>query len=257
MRLIRAATRTLEVLEILNQHPSTINELTERTGIARTTILRILRTLIASDYVFKENVRGAKKYFVSPAARRLSCGAKPSYSDFVAVKALLKDLSRDIEWPAYFAINDGIDMEVIESTESDSPFFLRDSILGDRLSLVHSASGLAFLSVCDESTRNKLLDTMTVHIDGPEDYRWIHEKIEHAQSAGCVRMDNCDWRNHNRPISSIAVGLRSADRAFGSVSVRYYAKVNVPENTLDQWSERLVAFASECKRQVGDQARLS
>ena len=236
----------MTILEAVNRKPSSIVDLNQTTGLPRTTILRVLRTLESEGYIFRETVRGASLYFVSPKAKSLSAGAKPWYDDYVAIKSMLRDLGQAVEWPVYFAINDGFDMEVVESTERQSPFFLKDSILGDRLPLVRSAAGLAFLSACDAPVREKLLQTVTDGIDGADDFRWIQGKLEYAQDSGCVTVENCDSKTHNRPISSMAVGLRNADRAFGAVSVRYYSKAYLSDQTLAQWSERLAGFAQQC-----------
>ena len=246
MRLIRSVSRALEILEVINQRPSSIVELSRRTGLPRTTVLRVVRTLIESGYVFKSEVRGDKVYFVAPDAKKLSCGVKSWYQDYMAIKSLLEDLGQEMEWPVYFAVNDGFDMEVIESTERQSPFYLRDSILGDRLPLVRSASGLAFLSVCDEPVRQRLLHAIADEIDGTDDYRWIQEKITNAKSTGCVTLENCDWQAQDRPVSSMAIGLRNAERAFGSVAMRYYSKAYIAPGTLDKWSDKLIAFANDC-----------
>lgn len=246
MRLIRSVTRALKILEALNREPATIVQLNARTGLPRTTILRVLRTLESEGYIFREDVRGQGVYFVAPKAKELSVGAKPWYDEYIWIKSKLRELGQEVEWPVYFSINDGFDMEVVDSTESQSPFFLKDSIVGDRLSLVRSAAGLAFLSACDAPVRDRLLTQVTDGIDGTEDYRWIRDKLDSAIESGCVTVENCDWKIKDRPISSTAIGLRNADRAFGAVSVRYYSKAYLSEDTLSRWSDRLVGFAEQC-----------
>jgi len=246
MRLIRSVTRALTILEALNREPATIVQLNEKTGLPRTTILRVLRTLESEGYIFREDVRGQGVYFVAPKAKELSAGVKPWYGEYTWIKSRLRELGQAVEWPVYFSINDGLDMEVVDSTENQSPFFLKDSIVGDRLSLVRSAAGLAFLSACETPVREKLLNQVTDGIDGAEDYRWIREKLESANETGCVTVENCDWKEQERPISSIAIGLRNADRAFGAVSVRYYSKAYLSSESLTQWTDQLARFARQC-----------
>lgn len=246
MRLIRSVSRAFELLEIINQEPCGITELSRRSGLPRTTVLRVVRTLIESGYVFQGQAKGEKLYFSAPNTKKLSCGVKTWYQDYVEIKTRLNELGRELEWPVYFAINDGFDMEVVDSTECQSPFYLRDSILGDRLPLIRSASGLAFLSACDDSVRECLLEKVADQIDGVENYRWIQEKLANAKSTGCVMLENCDWQAQDRPVSSLAIGLRNAERAFGSVAMRFYSKAYVAPRTLDKWNERLIAFANDC-----------
>ena len=246
MRLIRSVFRAFEILVILNQKPSSVIELVRKTDLPRTTVLRVLRTMIALGYIFREEVGGNALYFVAPEAKELSCGAKSRYQDYLAIKSLLNELGQEMDWPVFLAVNDGLDMEVVESTEHLSSFYLRDSILGDRLPLVRSASGLAFLSACDDFIRNRLLETIADEIDGTEDLRWIQEKISDAKSTGCVTMEDFDGQLVDRPVSSIAIGLRNDERAFGALVMRYYSKAYVAPGDLAKWSDRLVTFANDC-----------
>ncbi len=245
MRLVSAVFKALKILELVNVKQRNVTELSDMTGIPRGTVHRILRTLEEAGYLYCEERKGINTFYVNQAVKRLSSGATDYFEEYYVIKPLLYDLARDIEWPIYLAVNDGFHMDVITSTEDISPFYLKDSILGARLPLFKSASGIAFLAACDSDVRKTLLLKMDHFIDDPRDRKWAKEQLMIAMTSSRVVMENCDWQNYDRPISSLSIGLNNAERAIGAITMRYYSSAYITDDVLDSWTNKLIAFREE------------
>jgi DNA-binding IclR family transcriptional regulator len=244
---VKSVAKAFKVLDALNERPLNPTELSKLTALPRSTALRMLKTLINEGYVSHYDVNSDRKYFVTQKTRVLCRGARAYLEDYSLVRQRLEALATKVKWPVYLTINDGFQMDVLESTEASSPYFLRDSILGQRLPLFSSASGLAFLAACRSEDRVALMGNVDQFIDGQSGYDWVMGKLASVDNDGCVLLKNCDKYYPDRPVSSLSIGFYGEDRAVGAVTVRYYDKATPAEQNISQWRKAMVDFRDSSK----------
>jgi len=237
--------RGLEVLEIINEKPGTITKVHERTGLPRTTVHRIINTLVKSGHLIREEINGQNVYLATKRTKRLSSGANSYLEEYSSLKPDLNKLALEIGWPLYLTINDGFHMEIFDTTESQSLFYVRNTEKGDLIPLFRSASGLAFLASCNAEKRDYYLGRMDCFIDGPSEKSWIIDKILSSESQGYVHLENSDWLNLDRPVSNLSIGLKNRQGPYGALTVRYYASSSITKTDIDEWLKRLMEFRNE------------
>lgn len=144
VKSIDALARGLQVLELLEREKSLgVQELERATGLARATLLRILKTLAQAGRVGRHADNG--RYVMRPAP--LSGDARAQ------ARARLAELSgparagleRSLPWPVNLAVPDQVDMLVLD-TGSSCCLTPNYHALGYRPPLLVSAVGRAYLA---------------------------------------------------------------------------------------------------------------
>jgi IclR family mhp operon transcriptional activator len=187
VKSIRALDRGLSVIETLRQHrTASLGDLHETTALPRATLLRVLKTLEARDWVYRsatDNLyrlgpRGAQREDVAPRDSGLAALAAPIL-DALCTKAL---------WPAGVAVRDGRSMLILETLRRNSPFTIDRSVIGHRPSLLTSATGRAYLAFCPAKERAMLLKELRTSAN-PEDKvahmaRWVDRVLTETRRRG-------------------------------------------------------------------------
>lgn len=162
---LRGVTRTLQVLRALNvRNGATVVELARDTGISRGALYRVLETLRDAGYVALD--LSGHRYGLTMLVRSLAEGfAEEDWITEIARPAL-KELQREIVWPADLAtfMNDAI--WIRESTRRLSPLTIDRGAAGVPFPMLRSASGRAYLAFCTAREREKILETLRRVGDG-------------------------------------------------------------------------------------------
>ncbi|WP_205589593.1 helix-turn-helix domain-containing protein [Chachezhania antarctica] len=142
---VNSVLRTLEILKVLNrQSVTSVSQLHKLTGLPKPTIVRLLETLIAANYVGRdENGSG---YRVTSTVAELSCGFHGAPVVVEAGRPWLQKLTRDLKWPAAIAVPDGSSVVVYDTTCSDSPMSPYHANIRKRLGLISMPLGRAYLA---------------------------------------------------------------------------------------------------------------
>jgi IclR family transcriptional regulator, mhp operon transcriptional activator len=145
---IRAAERTLAILQAMNRRPvSTIDYLHKETGLPKPTLVRFLSTLSHAGFV--TSVRRHSGYQLTSLVRSLSSGY---HSDPLIVEAgagIAQRITREIKWPVSIALPSGNGVVVRHSTAPDSPMSPFHSTINMHLGFFSRALGRAYLAYCD------------------------------------------------------------------------------------------------------------
>lgn len=189
----RSLQRGFEVLGALNRNNGAgVSQLSELTGIHRTTIYRILETLTRMEYVTKGDARD--NYYLTLKVRQLSDG----FTDDAWISALaapvLKELHRKVLWPTNIATFDYDAMVVRESSHRYSPFAVQHAVVGQRLPMMRTSLGRAYLAFCPEAERKEIIRILR-SIGGSDatfatDARYVRDLVrkarqdQYADSAG-------------------------------------------------------------------------
>lgn len=162
------AERLLDVLECANRLPIiTVSTISEQCNIPPSSVVRILETLCAKEYLVQVSRRGG--YALTSKVRALSAGFHGSALVVETLKPYVDELTRQHLWP--FAIGT-LDRDVIViqySTIPSSPLAHVRSTLHKRLPLISSGHGRAYLAFCSNMERHHLAKLITSRIHAERD----------------------------------------------------------------------------------------
>ncbi|MEX3010675.1 IclR family transcriptional regulator [Hoeflea sp. TYP-13] len=153
----RSLERGLIVLETLARHRAmSLSEIHRETGLAKSTLRRLLATLISRRFVRRS--LSDKLYRVTVTLPDISISPVPPGLALVADIGLTHALvlTKKIGWPSDIHIFEEHWMRIVESTRAVSPFSLYLGQVDRRLNIFGCATGLACLSQMDEGRVRKL-----------------------------------------------------------------------------------------------------
>ena len=162
VRPIRSVHRALDVLETLVERgPTGLQQLHAATGLSKSTLRRLLATLVhrrfvrqgISDGMYRSNVATPKGIDPELTLRigRLVEIARPH----------MLALTRRVRWPSDLHIYTNGRMRILESTHGLSPFGRSSgSMIDSELNLFAAASGLAFLASRHDDFALRLADDL-------------------------------------------------------------------------------------------------
>jgi IclR family mhp operon transcriptional activator len=153
---VEAARRVLRVLRAMNTlRSATVAELHAITGLSKSTIVRMLETLIHEGYVVRDNFISG--YRVTSEAQHLSNGFRGLPLVIEAARPWAVKLTQRIKWPVSVATVDHGKLSVDFTTAAISPWAFPFTTLHRQLSLANSALGRCYLAFCSPSERERLL----------------------------------------------------------------------------------------------------
>jgi len=225
-RPIRALSRGLEVLAELNRRErAPIHALSSAVRLPRTTTFRILETLRLAGFVQRDSHDDC--YRPTVLVRSLADGFDDEALVAHIGKAHLPTLARQIVWPMDIATPAGSAMVVRET--SRSPLALEPAGAGDRLPMLTSAAGRAYLAFSQAPVREALLESLALDPLVPRslpDERLARNRPEIERILQETRAQGFAMSQRPRRISqevSLALPLRAADRVLGTLGVRFAA----------------------------------
>lgn len=251
VKSIRALARGLEVFKALHQHRSaSLQELHDDTGLAKPTLLRILKTLEEAGIVRRSASDG--RYRVSASVRFF--GRNLGEEDAIAEQAapVLDRLCRDVLWPSDLAVyKDGV-MEILESSRHQTPFMVNRDRIGFRVHMLMSAMGRIYLAFSPAAERRAILLRLSQSGD-PYDHAARNPAAVLAdlardrargyavREAGYGRWGFTE-RSH---AGAIAVPVLQGKRVLASLSLSWAAGATTRERMVEQHLDRLKAAAAE------------
>lgn len=160
------AERVLDVLECANKLPIiTVTTISEHCNIPPSSVVRILETLCAKEYLVQVSRRGG--YALTSKVRALSAGFHGSALVVETLKPYVEDLTRQHLWPFAIGTLDRDALVIQHSTIPSSPLAHVRSTLHKRLPLISSGHGRAYLAFCSNMERHHLakLITSRTHVE--------------------------------------------------------------------------------------------
>lgn len=225
---VRGLTRGLQVLQAMNTADGgrmSIAEVTQATGLHRTTVRRLLETLINAGFV--RHSASDKRYSLSLQVRSLSEGFRDEDWIPAVVAPALSELLQDVVWPSDLTTPQGTAMVIRESTHRFSPLSFHRAMVGQHMPMLSTAAGRAYLSACPDTQRNMILAAIRAGDDEQarlaQDARLLRNILQRTQEAGYGSNDS-EWSAH-RKIGAIALPICHAGQALGAINVIYLSKV--------------------------------
>jgi IclR family mhp operon transcriptional activator len=263
VKTVRALERGLDVLlEVQARRAASLHELHLALGLPKATLLRMLLTLGRKGLVWQRLADGAYLPHVDAMARSPSAAI-----EHVAEVASphMKALSTKVAWPSVLAVPRLDHMEILET---NSPLFRLDSAIlgpvGVKLSYIHTATGRAYLSACDESEREAIIARLRPRDSteaAEEDLRAI---LAETRSRGyAAREPLHPWPDRSKQLvlrdgrRSMAVPIMAGGSPVATINLTWPAKRGTDEAVVLRHLDALQQTAAAIGRAVEAQAAMA
>jgi IclR family mhp operon transcriptional activator len=248
-RPIRALMRGLDALAVLNrQSGATVSEVASEIRLPRTTTYRILETLCAGGYAFRDTADD--RYRLTILVRSLSDGFDDEAWVSQIASPVLHDLGSEIVWPVAIATLSGTSMMVRETTDHRSPLAVERQAAGFRVPLLTSAAGRAYLSWCSVPQRDTLMDILSR--SAREEDKLARNPAELERIVNESRVQGYASAIRARRSSdeiSLAVPVTVGDRVLACLTMRFSATAVPMKTALERFLPRLQAAADRIRSQ--------
>lgn len=233
---VEAVCRALSVLRAVNKlRIATINGIYEKTAIPKSTIVRMLETLMAEGYVVRDNMCGG--YRITGRTQDLNSGFTGISRVIEVARPLAIGLTRRIKWPIGLGVIDGDAINIQFWTGAISPWAHTSTVLGLRPDLLSTAMGRAFLAFCPEAQLDSYLAQFRA-----EDDREFGELEEHRFRllVDRIRTDGYatrDPRTKPHRTTTLAMPIFEQGHVQALISISFF-KTAIP---LTKLAEQIVA----------------
>jgi IclR family mhp operon transcriptional activator len=247
---VRSLQRGLEVLCALNRHNgASVQSLAAAVGIHRTTVQRLLEMLRVLGYVDRSASDG--HYRLALGVRRLSDGFDDDAWVSAVAEPALRELHGRILWPSNVATFDADAMLIRESTHRYSPFSIHHATVGQRLPMLRSALGQAYLAFCPDAQREAVLGILHAS-RGPDaalarDASFLREVLRRARRNGYVAKPG----DREKRIAAMAVPIMRGEQVFACINMVFFRKaMSIPaavQKHLEPLRDTAAAIASRLR----------
>ncbi|MDH4872435.1 DNA-binding transcriptional regulator [Pseudomonas sp. BN515] len=256
-KTVRGLTRGLALLNTLNRLDggASTARLAELTGLHRTTVRRLLETLQDEGYVRRSE--SDDSYRLCLKVRELSEGFRDEQWISAIATPLLAELLQEVVWPTDLCSLDVDAMVVRETTHRFSRLSFHRNMVGRRLPLLQTATGLAYMAFCPEAERVRILELLASRED--EEGRLAREPVALDNLLRKTRHrgygeNYMSWNKEER-IASIAVPVhdREQQRLLGCLNLVYVAKAMSIEQAAERYLPALLRTARKIEEALSQQ----
>ncbi len=153
---VESVRRALKVLRVVNRlRIASVDGIYNETGFPKSTIVRMLETLMEEGYVARDNMCGG--YRVTHRVHELHSGYEGISEVIEVARPFAVDLTRHLKWPIGIGVLDGDAIALQFWTGAISPWAHTNTVLGLRPDLQTTAMGRAYLAFCAEGERERLI----------------------------------------------------------------------------------------------------
>ena len=237
-----ALLRGLSLLEALNRRAvGSVDELAQDTSLPKSTIVRLLDTLVLSGYVRRLPRRGG--YSLADRVLGLAWGFRSEDAIVEGARPLLTAFTAQHNWPLSMATLTVDVMRIRATTLPQSPFAIDRERINRRVPLLGSALGCAYLAYCSEAERQSIvawLKNSGRPVDQPAgDPRYIAALVRRVRRMGYAATPTAA----NDPIAGMAVPVRRGARVYACVTMRYPRKAMTESEAASRYLLPLQATA--------------
>lgn len=224
---VQSALRALNVIEALNRNRVTSLEVLHGlTGLPKSTLVRLLETLIAAGYVVRVSRRDG--YALTDSVLLLSAGVRHRDVLVDVARPALEAFTRKHKWQVSLATGERDCMLVRATTRDISPFAREEVFLNRRVGMLRSAVGRAYFAFCSPEERRTILKLVrtadpaqVADVGGPKAIAALVERVRRDGYAAIVRPPADPTRSLAVPV--LEAGVR--DRPLGAIVMFYYHSV--------------------------------
>jgi IclR family mhp operon transcriptional activator len=232
-RHVQGLSRGLSVLHAISCSAngwSSIAQLSEATGLHRTTVRRLLETLQAEGYV-RRNLSD-ENYSLNQKIRQLSDGFTDDEWISEVANPVLGELLQKIVWPSDLCTIDGDSMLVRETTHRFSPLSFHRAMIRQRMPVLFTAAGRAYLAYCSDEERQQILLQIVAGDDENASFArnriLVTQMLEKVRRQGYATNDG-EW-NQQTKIGALAIPIRHKGHILACINVVFLKKaLKIPE----------------------------
>lgn len=231
---VRGLSRGLSILTAMNclsEGRATAQQLSVITGLHRTTVRRLLETLINEGFVRRSN--SDDHYVLTLKVRSLSEGFTDDEWISAIANPLLAKLFQQVVWPSDLYTCQGADMIIRETTHRISPLSFHRGMVGRRVPMLLTSSGRAYFCACSDSQKEQILSILrsgggcTPQTALANDATYIKNLIRQVEEDGYAS-NHGDWAEEHK-IGGVSVALRNNGRVIGALGTIYMTSALSPE----------------------------
>jgi IclR family transcriptional regulator, mhp operon transcriptional activator len=251
---IRGLERGLQVLQFLQTHPiASLGQLHAGTKLSKPSLLRILYTLERNGLVARRLGDGCYRL----SARLTRMAPRRARYDRVAEAAapVLDHLCREISWPSDLLVPAGDHMQIAETSQTQSPFLIRVSRIGQPVCWLLGAVGRIYLAYCPEAEREAILKRLrkseALEDRLARDSRRLDRILAETRQRGYGTRDTSFGGGaYKGPpvddgLAAIAVALVGRNRVYGSINILFTRSASTVEAFADRHLLHLRDAAAE------------
>lgn len=242
----RSLERGLAVLSALADGPSTLDELAERLGVHKTTVMRLLRTLEAGRFVRREDVH---RYRLGSTVFDLAHRALEDLDVRDVARSHLRGLGERSGHTVHLAMLDEDQVVYIDKVDSIHPVRMYSRI-GRRAPVHCTAVGKVLVADLPASRRQRLVQRIGYPklspntIDSPERFRVELDRV-HNQGYAVDRNEHEDFTH------CVAAPIRDHRGDVVAAASMSVPKVVLPFAELLSWLEDLRTTANAISAEMG------
>lgn len=204
----------------------TLAEIYKLTGISKSSIRRLLATLVDRRLVRKSLADGKYRIIITlPVGTGEPVPVEQAYVLDVALPHVT-ELTKNISWPSDIHLLDGDRMRVLDSTRPLSPFHLYRGVVNRHINIFGSATGMACFAEMDDDALVKIaahtqpssrwgLGRFKLDIDG---YR-EHLNLSRERGYGARIPRYIGETVFDDGLAAIALPIFRGNRLFGAISL--------------------------------------
>ncbi|CAM2193636.1 DNA-binding transcriptional activator MhpR [Paraburkholderia kururiensis] len=247
---VRGLARGLQVLRALNAMEggrATSQQISEATGLHRTTVRRLLETLVDEGCVRRST--SDDSFRLALGVRSLSEGFTDDERIAMVAPPIMGRLLQRVVWPSDLTTPDGDAMLIRETTHRFSPLSFHRSMVGRRLPILLTAAGRVYFSTCPDAEREDMLDLLRSGAGGDAqrslacDDAYIRNLVRQTREDG-FGSNHGDW-SEQRKIGALAVAVGSNERVLASLNVIYLSKAIAAKEAVKRFLPALKEAAGE------------
>jgi IclR family transcriptional regulator, mhp operon transcriptional activator len=222
---IRSFARGLAILSALNRYGSaTALTLARETGVPRATVYRLLQTLLDDGYVGRGTADD--RFHLQLKVRSLAEGFEDEQWISAIAGPALEELTRRISWPCDVTTLEGLNMVIHDTTHRVAPLSIDRNMVGQKLPILGSASGLAYIAFAPKEERGALLALLARSNDPHDAFARHADQASHLIEATRrhgygLRQGGAIWPH----TGSLALPVRVGRRVLGCINTTWMARV--------------------------------
>ena len=226
-RHVQGLSRGLAILHAINLSPggwASIADLSAATGLHRTTVRRLLETLQAEGYVRRS--ASDDSYRLNQKIRQLSDGFTDDEWISEVANPVLGELLQKVVWPSDLCTLDGDCMLVRETTHRFSPLSFHRAMIRQRMPVLFTAAGRAYLACCGDEERQQVLHLLVSGNDEQANFArnrvLVEQMLEKVRRQGYAGNEG-EW-NQQLKIAALAMPVRHQGHVLASINIVFLKK---------------------------------
>lgn len=243
-RHVQGLSRGLAILHAISRSANgwmTIAELSAVTGLHRTTVRRLLETLQGEGYVRRSS--SDDTYRLNLKVRQLSDGFTDDEWISEVANPVLGELLQKLVWPSDLSTLDGDSMLVRETTHRFSPLSFHRAMVRQRMPLLFTASGRAYLAFCGDEERAQILHLLVSGNDEQAQFArnrtLVERMLTKTREQGYASNDG-EWQQQGK-IGAIALPIRHGGHILGCMNVVFLKKAIAIDDARQRFLPELAA----------------